>query len=110
MPSRPPEWPLPPQLGVYWGPQAIEHEARCAVAVARPPSVWTGGADGVLVRWLLHEGGDATPVACMLGHTAAVVALASASGGGSDDFDKTVRAHMSRCCACVVAAHAFKRR
>jgi hypothetical protein len=80
-----------PQLGVLWGQQPVAHDVRCAAAVSRPPSVWTGGSDGVLVRWLLHEGGDATPVACMLGHAGAVVALASASGGPDDEHDKAVR-------------------
>ena len=80
----------PPQLAVLWGAQAPPHEVRCAAAVARPPSVWTGGTDGELVRWQLAPEGDAaTPLACLLGHTEAVLALVAAPGGPDDDADKT---------------------
>ncbi len=90
--QRPAEGLLPAQLVALWGALPPPHDVRCVAAAARPPSVWTGGADGALVRWLLRDDDDAAaPVACLLGHAAPVVALAALPGGDTDDSDRVVR-------------------
>jgi hypothetical protein len=95
--TRPAEGLLPAQLVALWGELPPPHDVRCLTAAARPPSVWTGGADGALVRWLLDHAGAPAPVACLLGHAAAVVTLAALPGGDTDDSDRVVRAHHIAC-------------
>ncbi len=95
--QRPAEGLLPAQLVALWGALPPPHDVRCVAAAARPPSVWTGGADGALVRWLLRDDDDAAaPVACLLGHAAPVVALAALPGGDTDDSDRVVRRRRRR--------------
>ncbi len=76
---------------------APQHGVRSLGVCSQPQSVWTGGDNGVVVRWALRdEPPGLTPEACLLGHAAPVVAVEALRDGCEDGCDAVVRA---RSCA-----------
>ena len=74
------------------------HVVRSWGSLARPPSVWTGGEDGIVVRWALEPASSSAvaplllPEACLMGHAGKpVVAVVPLAGRAADAYDCVVR-------------------
>ncbi|KAK8963542.1 hypothetical protein KSP40_PGU016421 [Platanthera guangdongensis] len=65
-----------PAVACLWPPSPPSHRiSAAAVLFHNPPCLFTGGADGAIVRWTL-SGHDVRPLALLCGHSAKIAALA----------------------------------